>query len=265
MAHAPDAEVQDLTKSWNPFRYEKDFSFVWTYGQDLVAILAPLAGEKILDLGCGTGQLSAEIAKSGAEVMGIDSAPEMIERARANYPGLRFEVADARRFRGTGPFDAVFSNAALHWIKDADDVALTIAHALRPGGRFVAELGGKGNVASFIRESAEAWFDVTGTRAEGRFNPWYFPSIAEYSAVLEGYGLDVLSALLFDRPTALEGTSPLRDWINMFLPAVLQAMPMELRNAFLDRIEERLRPKLFRDGRWVLDYRRLRVVAVKTA
>ena len=119
---------------------------MWRHGEDLIGLLAPQPGERILDLGCGTGQLTAEIAKSRAQVVGIDSSPEMVQQARSNYPLLRFELADATQFRTAEPFDAVFSNAALHWIKDAGGAASTIAQALKPGGRFVAEFGGKGNV-----------------------------------------------------------------------------------------------------------------------
>lgn len=139
MLPEPHHGVRQFEESWNPAHYEKGFSFVWKYGQDLIAILAPAAGERILDLGCGTGQLSAAIAKCGAKVTGIDSASEMIERARGNYPHLQFEVADARQFRTPESYDAVFSNAALHWIKDADAVAVTIALSLRPSGRLVAD------------------------------------------------------------------------------------------------------------------------------
>lgn len=251
---------------WNPARYEKDFSFVWQYGEELIALLAPRAEERILDLGCGTGQLSAEVAKSGAVVIGIDRAPEMIERARANYPALRFEVADAGRFRCAEPFDAVFSNAALHWMRNAADIASTIALALRRGGRLAAELGGKGNIERLIRESEAAWVEVTGMTPGEELNPWYFPSVSEYAHLLEACGMEVRYAALFDRPTPLDGgTGALREWVNMFLPGPLQKLPAEGRDAFLNRLEDRLRPQLWVGGQWVLDYRRLRILAVKTA
>jgi trans-aconitate methyltransferase len=251
---------------WNPARYERDFAFVWQYGADLIALLAPQAGERILDLGCGTGQLSTQIAKSGASVTGIDRSAEMIERARAHCPELCFEVIDASQFRSAEPFDAVFSNAALHWMKNAGEVASAIALALRRGGRLVAELGGKGNVESLIRECEAAWTETVGATRGQELNPWYFPSVSEYAGLLEERGLEVRYAALFDRPTPLEGgAEALRGWMSMFLPGPLQAISTERRNSFLSRLEERLRPQRFLDGRWVLDYRRLRVVAVKTA
>ena len=248
---------------WSPQQYQQGFSFVWRHGEELVNLLAPKPGERILDLGCGTGQLTAEIAQSGAEVMGIDSSPEMISQAQSNYPTLRFEVADATRFRTTELFDAVFSNAALHWIKDAGGAAAAIAAALKRGGRFVAEFGGKGNVHTFVEALAAVCNEVAGDMSRTN-NPWYFPSLAEHATVLEANGLEVTYGLLFDRPTSLEGgAAGLRNWLEMFLKGMLQTMPLNVRSDFLDRLERQLAPALFHDGRWVLDYRRLRLMAFK--
>jgi trans-aconitate 2-methyltransferase len=249
--------------TWSPQQYQEGFSFVWRHGEELVNLLAPNPGEHILDLGCGTGQLTAEIAKSGAEVMGIDSSSEMISQARSNYPGLGFEEADATRFRADQPFDAVFSNAALHWIKDAGAAAATVAAVLKPGGRFVAEFGGKGNVHTLVEALAGLAGEVGGDSVGGA-NPWYFPSLAEHASVLEANGLEVTYGVLFDRPTPLEGgAAGLRNWMEMFLKGVLQTMPASARSGFLDQLERRLAPALFRDGHWVLDYRRLRLMAFK--
>jgi trans-aconitate 2-methyltransferase len=251
---------------WNPAHYERGFSFVWQYGEELIGLLAPKAGERILDLGCGTGQLTAEIAKSGASVIGIDRSAEMIAHARDHYPEQRFEIADAAQFSSAEPFDAVFSNASLHWMKNAAEVVSAIARALRSGGRLVAEFGGKGNVESLVRECAAAWTETVGGAPGPELNPWYFPNVSEYAGLLEKRGLEVQYAALFDRPTPLEGGAEgLRGFLNMFLPGPLEAISTESRNAFLNRLEERLRPERFMNGRWVLDYRRLRVVAVKTA
>jgi trans-aconitate methyltransferase len=252
-----------VPNAWSPEQYQQGFSFVWRYGEELVNLLAPKPGERILDMGCGTGQLTAEIAKSGAEVMGIDSSPEMISQAESNYPALRFELADATRFRTPEPFDAVFSNAALHWIKDAGAAVATTAAALKPGGRFVAEFGGKGNVRTLV-EALTAVCNEIGGGSRVDANPWYFPSLAEYATLLEADGLEVTSGVLFDRPTLLEGgTAGLRNWMEMFLKAALQTMPASARSEFLERLERRLAPALFRDGHWIMDYRRLRVIAFK--
>ena len=251
---------------WDPNRYEKGHSFVWKYGEELVDLLAPKAGEHILDIGCGTGHLTAKIASFGAAVTGIDSSPDMIAQARAHYPALRFEVADAQHFTGAEPYDAVFSNAALHWMKNAEGVATTIENALRPGGRFVAELGGKGNVRSIMVAGNAAFREVTGPARDGSFDPYYFPSVGEYSTLLEKHHLEVTCAALFDRPTPLEpGVGAFRDWVGMFLNGILQSIPAGSRAGFVDSLEKGLYPQLFHDGRWVLDYRRLRITAAKTA
>jgi SAM-dependent methyltransferase len=228
---------------WDPGRYEGSHSFVWEYGADLLTLLAPQPGERVLDFGCGTGHLTARIAECGADVVGIDSSPAMLAQARQNFPNLKFQLADGQRYRADAPFDAVFSNAALHWMPDADRVAGSIASALRPGGRLVLEMGARGNIA-ILNAALES--EV--------FN--YYPSIGEYASVLERHGLEVLNAVIFDRPTLLEGGDRgLRDWIATFRPD--NRRPLEA-------VEAELRPKLFRDGGWVADYRRLRMMAKKT-
>lgn len=132
-------EIED--HRWDPALYDNKHGFVWKSGADLVARLSPQQGERIVDLGCGTGHLTAQMAASGAEVVGLDADPEMIAQARANYPDLRFEIADARDFHLPAPFDAVFSNAALHWVTEPERPIACIARALKPGGRFIAEFG----------------------------------------------------------------------------------------------------------------------------
>ena len=141
-----DEQPETAKLEWNANLYEQKHAFVWQYGTEVLKILAPQPGERILDLGCGTAQLTAQIAAAGAHVIGLDSSPAMIEQARSNYPELQFELADARDFHFAEPFDAVFSNAVLHWISAADRVARSLFLALKPGGRFVAEFGGRGCV-----------------------------------------------------------------------------------------------------------------------
>src|SRR5690242_14524174 len=135
---------------WDSGFYDQAFGVITQFGSGVFELLAPRAGERILDLGCGTGHLTAKIAEDGAEAVGIDTAEDMIARARASYPEIRFEVARGEDFALDGQFDAVFSSAVLHWIPRADAVASSVFRALRPGGRFVAEMGGKGNVDSLI-------------------------------------------------------------------------------------------------------------------
>jgi trans-aconitate 2-methyltransferase len=222
--------------------------------------LAPRPGETVLDLGCGTGRLTEEIARAGTAVIGIDASAEMIAEARRLYPQLRFEVGDARDFSIAEPVDAVFSNAVLHWVRPPDAAVRAVRKALKPGGRFVAEFGGHGNCGQLIAA-------LVATLAEfglGRdvLPDWYYPSVAEYASLLEREGLEPTTALLFDRPTPLEGPEGLRNWVRMFAAGAIDAVGAERREAFLTRLEETARPVLFRDGGWFADYRRLRVVGV---
>jgi trans-aconitate methyltransferase len=231
-----------MPKEWDAELYESSSRFVWKHGAGVVSLLDPKPGESILDLGCGTGHLTADIAATGAGTLGIDPSPAMIAQARQNFPKLAFRLVGALDFQAETPFDAVFSNAVLHWIPEADRVAAMVAQSLRPGGRFVAEMGGKGNVAGI---SNAIQTDIRN----------YFPSVSEYSAVLERNGFEVRMMTLFDRPTPLEGgENGLREWIQTFRGD--NKRPLE-------EVEAELRPRLFHDGRWVADYRRLRFIAIR--
>jgi trans-aconitate methyltransferase len=249
-----------VSPAWDPRRYQDQHSFVWQYGASLIELLQPRAGERILDIGCGTGQLTAEIARSGAQVVGLDNSLEMLDEARRNFPDIVFEQADAASFRFAQPFDAVFSNAALHWVKDHAAAAASIAGALRPGGRFVAECGGKGCIASVM----DAMRAVIGQRAD-ELSPWNFPSIGEFAPLLERHGLEIGQAFLFDRPTPLEGENGLEHWLRMFCRAYFRGLSAEETAQRIATLTARLRPTLYRDGVWTLDYRRLRIVASKPA
>lgn len=246
---------------WDAESYDRSFSYVSDYGRDLTDLLAPVSGERVLDLGCGTGELAAALADLGIEVRGIDADASMIAQASAKHPEVGFDRADGHDFVVAAPFDAVLSNAALHWMLDPSAVIARVKAALRPGGRFVAELGGRGNVAtirSAIREAAHA----AGVEPTRLHSPWFFPSPAEYARLLEDGGFRVRLMEHFDRPTPLDDCPDgIMDWLRMFGPKVLAGIPTDVLEQVMQDAADRCRPALFRDGRWHADYVRLRVWA----
>ncbi|MCF2146202.1 methyltransferase domain-containing protein [Desmonostoc muscorum LEGE 12446] len=249
-------------RDWDSNLYQDKHAFVWQYGEDLLQLLNPQPGESILDLGSGTGQLTEKIAQAGAQVWGIDSAPAMIEKARENYPHIRFDIADATNFQVEQPFDAVFSNAVLHWVKQADSAIASIHQALKPRGRFVAEFGGKGNVLAIATALSNA-LEAINISAQA-LNPWYFPSIGEYATLLEQQGFDVIYSTLFARPTPLaEGEAGMANWIQMFASSFLTGLSDEQQIQVIRVVEEYLKPTLYQQGTWIADYRRIRIVAIK--
>ncbi len=246
-------------RRWDSALYEAHHGYVSSLGEGLIDLLAPQPGERVLDLGCGTGHLTQQIAESGACVTGLDSDAAMLRQARANYPQLQFIQADGQDFQVDTPFDAIFSNAALHWMPDADGAAACMARALRPGGRLVAEFGGAGNVRRLYEGFCAALRDH-GQPVPERF-PWYFPAATAYSTLLEARDFQVLAAQLFPRPTPLDGEDGLRNWYAMFLGEQLDRLDAAAKERVLDACERRLRPTQWQDGHWIADYVRLRVVA----
>jgi trans-aconitate 2-methyltransferase len=247
---------------WNSQLYQSSHAFVWEFGHDLLAMLGPKSQERILDVGCGTGQLTAEIAKSGAEVIGLDQSREMIAAASANYPHLQFEVADVAAAQYDSEFDAVFSNAALHWVRNQQGAIAAIAHALKPGGRLVFEMGGRGNIQQISNAAVQVLTEM-GVPNPEKLLPWFYPTIGEYAPMLEERGLTVMFAVLFDRTTHLEGGEPgLRNWLEMFARFADDALRPRQRNELMSRIESLARPALW-EGVWTVDYKRLHTIAVK--
>ncbi|MEH2143938.1 class I SAM-dependent methyltransferase [Nostoc sp.] len=252
-----------IPNNWNTALYQDKHAFVWQYGEDLLKFLNPKPGESILDLGCGTGQLTEKIAQAGAEVIGVDHAATMIEKARQNYPHIRFDVADARNFQVDKPLDAVFSNAVLHWVKEANSAIASIHQALKPGGRFVTEFGGKGNIQAIVKALYSALESIGIPQAQVE-NPWYYPSIGEYAILLEQQGFDVIYSTLFARPTPLvEGEAGMANWIQMFANTFLTLLPADQQTQVIRAVEEYLKPTLYQEGTWTADYRRIRIVAIK--
>jgi trans-aconitate methyltransferase len=245
---------------WDPALYDRRAAFVSQAASDLIDWLEPRAAESILDLGCGTGDLATAIASRGARVVGVDASAEMIAAARERAPALEWIVGDGEALAFDGAFDAVFSNAALHWMTRAEAAARGIARALKPGGRLVAELGGAGCVATVC--TAVAGELAARGDDPARWLPWYFPTIAGYASVLESVGLEPRTMTLFDRPTRLSGADGLADWLRIFLAPLVAHLGAGW-PAFVAAVETRCRPRLYDGTDWILDYVRLRLRAVK--
>jgi trans-aconitate methyltransferase len=253
----------DMAAGWDADRYQRQFGYVSAMAGDLVELLDPRPGETILDLGCGTGELAAEIAAAGAEVWAIDADPAMVAAARERLGPGRVLLADGRDFTLPEPVDAVFSNAALHWMPRPAEVIARVRAALRPGGRFVAELGGAGNIGAILEAFAAA---LAEAGLPGTPNPWYFPTPGQYASLLEAGGFRVARMEHFARPTPLTGGDhALADWLAMFGRSLTAAVPPDLKTRVVERTAELAAPRLRRDGRWVADYWRLRFVALAGA
>jgi trans-aconitate methyltransferase len=249
--------------TWNAELYAARHGFVSELASDLLDLLAPVAGERILDLGCGVGTHMRELEKRGARVVGVDLDPAMVEAARRACPGADVRQADARDLAHLGTFDAVLSNAVLHWVKPAEAAARAIAAVLVPGGRFVAELGGAANIAT-LRGGVDRELAALGL--EPLQTPWCFPSLGAYATLLEETGFALRAAWSFARPTPLAGgRAGLASWLDMFAGGWLSPLTPEDRAALTRGVERRLEAALWRGDHWELDYVRLRVVAIRTA
>jgi trans-aconitate methyltransferase len=247
-------------QSWSPDRYANNARFVSDLGAPVVDLLAPKAGERILDLGCGDGVLTKTLVDRGCSVVAIDSSAAQVEGARSL--GLDAHVGDGEALSFDREFDAVFSNAVLHWLREADRVIAGVYRALRPEGRFVAELGGAGCV-HMIRTALVKALDARGFDGESRV-PWYFPTPGDYATRLERAGFRVDSIALIPRPTPLPGD--VIGWLETFGESFTRALPASDRGPYLREVQTDLEPRL-RDesGRWIADYVRLRFHATKPA
>ena len=243
-------------QQWNTKNYATVGSFVPALGDAVLKLLAPQKGEDILDLGCGDGTLTRRIIDSGAIVVGIDSSPAMVEAACA--AGVSAHVGDGAELSFVRQFDAVFSNAALHWMTKPHAVAENVARALREGGRFVGEFGGHGNIASIVKT-----LNVLAKRYEidkEELNLWYNPTVEEYTKVLSQAGFAMQSAEIIPRPTPV--AAGIRAWLQTFRESFFQDRPNVSGEQLLDEAVEILRPDLQdQEGNWTLDYVRLRFVA----
>ncbi|EWY40116.1 trans-aconitate methyltransferase [Skermanella stibiiresistens SB22] len=246
------------SQRWDAKGYAENARFVADLGMPVVALLDPQPGERILDLGCGDGALTAKLATAGRAVVGVDASPELVAAARAR--GLDVHLMDGHALdAGTG-FDAVFSNAALHWMLRPDEVIAGVWKALRHGGRFVGEFGGAGNVATIVT-ALEAALDRRGFDAKA-LNPWFFPTPEDYALRLAAAGFQVRSCELVDRPTPLP--TGMAGWLATFAGSFVQGLRESDRAAVLEEVMAAIAPTLLKpDGTWYADYVRLRFAADK--
>jgi len=245
------------TTSWNPYSYSKNARFVSDLGEPLLKLLDPKPRELILDLGCGDGALTEKIAAAGCGVYGVDASLPQIEAARRR--GLQALVMDGQQMGFKRSFDAVFTNAVLHWMKQPERVIEEVSSLLKPNGRFVGEFGARGNVET-IRAALHA-----GLRGRGidpwTIDPWYFPSPTEYSSVLNKFGFAVEYIELIPRPTELPGD--ILDWLRIFAQPFINSLRISERENFLCQVRDSVAPTLRKsDGTWHADYVRLRFKAL---
>ncbi len=245
---------------WDPEQYASNARFVSDLGEPVLELLAPKPGERVLDLGCGDGALTEKLVEAGCIVTGVDASAEQVEAARAR--GLDARVEQVEHLPFDGGFDAVFSNAVLHWVHDQHAALTGVARALEPGGRFVGEMGGAGNVKLIVSALMTA-LSRRGIDGEA-LNPWYFPTPDDYRRRLEAVGFAVTDIDLIPRPTPLP--EAMTDWLKIFAKRFLAAVPDAEQPALLQEISDLLAGDLRdKDGRWQADYVRLRFRAVKPA
>ncbi|MGC6482669.1 MAG: class I SAM-dependent methyltransferase [Synechococcus sp.] len=246
-----------MSQQWDAAAYSDTVSYVAKHGLPVLQLLDPRPNERILDLGCGDGTLTKQIEAFGSRVHGVDSSPSMIAAAKAK--GLSASVVSGDALSFSNEFDAVFSNAALHWMTNSDRVLQGVFHALKPGGRFVGELGGKGNIDALV-VGMQSVFDAHPEFGEFD-HPWFFPGDDDYREALQRHGFSVDSLELIPRPTPLQ--SGVREWLTVFSNGITANLTAQQKTTFLDDVEQLVRPKLFTNNGWVADSVRLRFSASK--
>ena len=250
-----------MTAGWDAAAYDARFSFVTSLGAPLLDLLDASAGDRVLDLGCGTGHQAAELAARGCVVTGLDADPAMVAAAHDAHPEVAFLLGDAQVSLPGRPYDRVLSNAALHWMPDADAVCRNVRAALVRGGCFVAELGGQGNVAALTAAIQAARADLGLAAAR---HPWYFPSPAEHAGRLESAGFTVRMIERYERPTPLAAGDTAADWARMFGQALLDDVPEARRAEFDAAVDAHAAAAGLRGpgDAWTADYVRVRFIAV---
>lgn len=243
---------------WNSTLYDNKHDFVAEYGKGLLEFVPQNAKQTILDLGCGTGILTAQLAGLCDRIVGVDGSENMIDKAREEFGDIEFQVCDALALPFEKEFDVVFSNAVFHWISDHDVLLKNIHKALKPKGVLVCEFGASGNIATIECAFAEACNSL-GYGYEAKFN---FPTAGDFGKLLEDNGFIIDRIYDYDRPTVLrDGEQGLVNWMKQFYASELEVMPEQVQAMVFEKVERLTRDALWNGAEWVADYRRLRAIA----
>ncbi len=245
---------------WDSRLYDKSQAFVSEYGNELISFIPLNKQQCILDLGCGTGDLTQKLSEISSCIIGIDASKEMIQAAKKKYPHLNFEVMDACHLQWKNQFDVVFSNAVFHWIADQERLLKGIYVALKNNGKLVCEFGASGNIAQIEK----AYGLVLESSSKEYINPFYFPTVEEYSALLQTAGFKIEKIYDYDRPTPLpDGKDGLRKWMMQFFADRLSMYDKAKQMVIFENVEKILEKKMFDGTKWTADYRRIRVIVHK--
>ena len=235
---------------------------MFKYGEDLLTLLNPDINDNVLDVGCGTGELTYEISKKVKTITGIDSSDNMIKEAKKNYPEINFEVVNALEMNYKNQFDKVFSNAVFHWIPDQKTFLKNIYDSMKTNGKLVAEMGGKNN-AEIILNNLKNSLIKRGWNNNSQKKVTFFPSVAEYTSLLENAGFTVRYALYFDRETQLSSENGIKKFLTMFYSPYFENISESEKSEILEEVQNNCKEKLYKNNNWYADYKRLRFVAEK--
>ena len=246
---------------WNTEKYESNFSFVHEYGEDLFNLITAPKGSFAVDLGCGNGALTEALQNEGYNVLGIDASQDMITTAKELHPNIEFSLQDVTDFKLDKKADVIFSNAVFHWINEDKQpkTVQNISDNLNEGGMLVCEFGGFGNCEAIQRAVENAF----KSRNLKYIREWYFPTIAQYTALLEKAGMQTVYASLFDRLTEQKGENGVEEWMRMFLKTPFEGLADNQKNEIIAEAVNSLKPILYKNGKWFADYVRIRIKAVK--
>lgn len=248
-----------MKNNWDSENYTNHFQFVHKYGEELLDFITAPKGSLAVDLGCGNGAITQKLSEKGYKTLGIDSSKEMIEKAKALHPSLNFQLDNAYEFRLKEKADVIFSNAVFHWIDNHDKLVENISANLKTGGELIFEFGGKG-CADTVHNALSQAFSAHGLTYVNRFN---FRSIGKFAPILEKYGFRVEYAVLFDRPTEQIGENGLENWIHMFVNSAFDGIDNCTKNKIIAQTVEICKPKLYINGKWYVDYVRIRMKAIR--